>query len=159
MPNWKELKPSMVFHCDDVRATVDGFAARGVPITEPPKDMAWGTYAQLVDPDGNVFLVMTPKPVRSTDQSGFQLLMFRGGRGSSDSFELTRLKFDAGKRFGASRNDCLEVGRPRYRAKRFRKVSQPASRARLLLRMRTPTVITRTPLTISTVWRCRLNRP
>src|SRR4051812_34589000 len=57
MANWKELKPSVVFQCADVEATCKEFTSRGVQITDGPKEMAWGTYAKFVDPDGNEFLL------------------------------------------------------------------------------------------------------
>jgi lactoylglutathione lyase len=61
MPNWQELRPSVVFECDDVRATCQQLAARGVPVTGQPREMPWGTYAKFADPDGNQFLLTTPK--------------------------------------------------------------------------------------------------
>jgi predicted enzyme related to lactoylglutathione lyase len=57
MPNWAELKPSIVFSSKDVEATCRELAAKGVPITEGPKKMAWGTYAKIKDPDGNEFVI------------------------------------------------------------------------------------------------------
>jgi lactoylglutathione lyase len=64
MPDWQELQPSVVFQCDDVEATCAGLAARGVRITEQPREMAWGTYAKFADPDGNEFLLTAPKTTR-----------------------------------------------------------------------------------------------
>jgi lactoylglutathione lyase len=61
MPNWKELKPSVVFNCDNVHVTCQELAARGVRISEQPRAMAWGTYAKFADPDGNEFLLTTPR--------------------------------------------------------------------------------------------------
>jgi predicted enzyme related to lactoylglutathione lyase len=57
MKDWQQRKPSIVFHCDDVEATVAELEAKGVLITDRPKTMPWGTYAQLADPDGNEFLL------------------------------------------------------------------------------------------------------
>jgi lactoylglutathione lyase len=68
MANWRELKPSFVFRCDDVRATCQQFAANGVRITGPPTEMAWGTFAKFADPDGNEFLLTTPRPTGQGDQ-------------------------------------------------------------------------------------------
>jgi predicted enzyme related to lactoylglutathione lyase len=61
MPSWKVLKPSLLFKCDDVEATCLELAAKGVRITEPPRALGWGTYARFADPDGNEFLLTTPK--------------------------------------------------------------------------------------------------
>ena len=61
MPAWQELKPSVVFQCDNVEATCKELAARGVAITGPPRIMAWGVYAKFADPDGNEFLLTTPR--------------------------------------------------------------------------------------------------
>ncbi len=60
MTNWRELKPSIVFECDDLAATHAAMSDRGVEFTEPPKKMAWGTYATFVDLDGNEFLLKGP---------------------------------------------------------------------------------------------------
>jgi lactoylglutathione lyase len=43
MPNWKELKPSVVFHCADVGATCHRLEGDGVRITMPPTPLPWGT--------------------------------------------------------------------------------------------------------------------
>lgn len=59
MKNWQELKPSVVFLCDDAHATCNELAAKGVRITDQPKKMAWGTYAKFADLDGNEFLLMS----------------------------------------------------------------------------------------------------
>jgi predicted enzyme related to lactoylglutathione lyase len=69
MANWRELKPSLVFRCDDVRATCQQLAAKGVRITGPPTEMAWGTYAKFADPDGNEFLLTTPRPAGKGNQA------------------------------------------------------------------------------------------
>jgi len=57
MPNWKEMKPSIVFFCDDVEKTFEELSMKGVEFTEDPKEMDWGTYAKFRDPDGNEFLI------------------------------------------------------------------------------------------------------
>ena len=57
MKNWHELKPSIVFHCDNVETTVAELEKKGVAITDRPKQMQWGTYAKFADPDGNEFLL------------------------------------------------------------------------------------------------------
>jgi lactoylglutathione lyase len=53
MPNWSELKPSIVFLCDDFEKTYTGLRSKGINFIEEPKKMAWGTYAKFVDIDGN----------------------------------------------------------------------------------------------------------
>lgn len=57
MKNWDQLKPSVVFHCDDAIATCAVLASKGVQIIDQPKTMAWGTFAKFADPDGNEFLL------------------------------------------------------------------------------------------------------
>jgi len=59
MKNWQELKPSVVFNCDDAHVTCEALAVQGVQITDQPKKMVWGTYAKFADPDGNEFLVVS----------------------------------------------------------------------------------------------------
>jgi predicted enzyme related to lactoylglutathione lyase len=53
MPDWKDRKPSVVFHCPDVEATCADLAEKGVPIKVPPTPLPWGMFATIVDPDGN----------------------------------------------------------------------------------------------------------
>ena len=60
MPNWQELKPSIIFECADAEATYETLKSRGVEFTERPKRMAWGTYAKFLDTDGNEFLLRGP---------------------------------------------------------------------------------------------------
>jgi lactoylglutathione lyase len=62
MSNWAELKPSVVFHCPDVEATCRQWESRGVRITMPPTPLAWGTFAQFQDPDGNEFGLTSAQP-------------------------------------------------------------------------------------------------
>lgn len=57
MPNWEELKPSIVFACDNIQQTYERMAAAGVKFLEAPNRMAWGTYARFEDIDGNEFLL------------------------------------------------------------------------------------------------------
>ena len=45
MTNWAELKPSIVFECDDIRGTYDSLKAKGVEFLDELAEMAWGTYA------------------------------------------------------------------------------------------------------------------
>ena len=55
--NWQELKPSIVFECEDIQTAWQTLKDKGVEFTEDPKRMAWGTYAKFRDPDGNEFLL------------------------------------------------------------------------------------------------------
>jgi lactoylglutathione lyase len=57
MRDWREMKPSLVFGCDDFEATYENLKGNGVEFLEEPKKMPWGTYAQFRDLDGNVFLL------------------------------------------------------------------------------------------------------
>ncbi len=57
MPNWAELKPSIVFECDDIHGTYEQMKANGVTFLEELKTMQWGTYARFADLDGNEFLL------------------------------------------------------------------------------------------------------
>jgi predicted enzyme related to lactoylglutathione lyase len=63
MPNWQELKPSIVFHSPDVPAACAALAARGVAITMPPASLPWGMFAKFSDPDGNEFGLTSQPPV------------------------------------------------------------------------------------------------
>jgi predicted enzyme related to lactoylglutathione lyase len=60
MTNWAEMKPSIVFHCDDVEGTIRELTGRGVRVIDQPNRMQWGTYAKIADLDGNEFLLVTP---------------------------------------------------------------------------------------------------
>ena len=60
MSNWEELKPSIVFECENIESTFQLLKGRGVEFLEDPKKMAWGTYARFRDPDGNEFLLKGP---------------------------------------------------------------------------------------------------
>ena len=53
MQDWTERKPSIVFQCDDIQVTYEAMSSRGVPFTQPPKDMPWGKFAIFEDHDGN----------------------------------------------------------------------------------------------------------
>jgi lactoylglutathione lyase len=57
MTNWQELKPSIVFECEDIAGTYERLTAKGVHFPEPLNKMAWGTFAKFVDLDGNEFLI------------------------------------------------------------------------------------------------------
>jgi predicted enzyme related to lactoylglutathione lyase len=55
MPNWAELKPSVVFYCPDVEAFCRRLESLGVRLTMPPTPLPWGTFAKFLDLDGNEF--------------------------------------------------------------------------------------------------------
>ena len=60
MAGWRELKPSIVFECEDCHATYHLLKDRGVVFAEGPKKMPWGTYAKFQDTDGNEFMLKGP---------------------------------------------------------------------------------------------------
>jgi lactoylglutathione lyase len=60
MKGWEEMKPSVVFNCSDIEATVATLWANGVGVIDQPHAMPWGTYAKIADPDGNEFLLVQP---------------------------------------------------------------------------------------------------
>ncbi len=53
MQDWAERKPSIVFACDDIQATHEAMAGRGVEFTQEPRQMPWGWFAIFIDEDGN----------------------------------------------------------------------------------------------------------
>jgi predicted enzyme related to lactoylglutathione lyase len=55
VPNWSELRSSIVFHCKDVQETCRRLESLGVGITMQPTATAWGFFAKFVDLDGNEF--------------------------------------------------------------------------------------------------------
>ena len=55
MPEWPQLKPSVVFHCADVEAECERLESLDVTITMPATPLPWGTFAKFADPDGNEF--------------------------------------------------------------------------------------------------------
>ena len=57
MENWAERKPSIVFECEDTKATYELLKKRGVEFDGKPKKMAWGAYVSFQDTDGNEFLL------------------------------------------------------------------------------------------------------
>ena len=57
MPNWQELRPSILFECHDIQTTYESLKNRGVAFSEEPKKRAWGRYAKFRDTDGNEFLL------------------------------------------------------------------------------------------------------
>jgi lactoylglutathione lyase len=57
MKGWEEMKPSIVFACDDVHAAYERMKANGVRFLDEPKEMPWGTFTQFEDLDGNVYVL------------------------------------------------------------------------------------------------------
>jgi predicted enzyme related to lactoylglutathione lyase len=55
MPNWAELKPSVVFQCNDIDATYSELKQKGVRFEKELAEMPWGKFASFLDPDGNEF--------------------------------------------------------------------------------------------------------
>ena len=43
--------------CDNVEATCRQLAQRGVEIVQPPTAQPWGTFAKIVDSEGNTFVL------------------------------------------------------------------------------------------------------
>jgi predicted enzyme related to lactoylglutathione lyase len=52
LPDWSHRKPSIVFECDDVEATVAFMKARGVTFSQELKTMHWGPFAAFLDSEG-----------------------------------------------------------------------------------------------------------
>jgi catechol 2,3-dioxygenase-like lactoylglutathione lyase family enzyme len=46
---------NVLFECDDIRATHEELAGRGVEFTEEPNQQFWGWWAVFKDPDGNSY--------------------------------------------------------------------------------------------------------
>lgn len=59
MPNWTEMKPSIVFECSNIQQTYEEMKAKGVTFLGDLEVMQWGTYARFTDTDGNEFLLKT----------------------------------------------------------------------------------------------------
>jgi lactoylglutathione lyase len=57
MPNWAELRPSVVFKCADTYQATEELKAKGVKFVMEPTKMPWGTFASFEDPDGNQFFL------------------------------------------------------------------------------------------------------
>ena len=60
MPNWQELKASIMFECEDIHGACESLKANGVELMGEPRQMAWGTYVSFRDTDGNEFLLKGP---------------------------------------------------------------------------------------------------
>lgn len=55
MSNWAELKPSVVFECDDIDVAYAGLKKKGVAFSRDLAEMPWGKFASFLDVDGNEF--------------------------------------------------------------------------------------------------------
>ncbi len=57
MTNWAEMKPSVVFVCEDIEGTYETMKKNGVQFKGELQKMQWGTFATFLDLDGNEFLL------------------------------------------------------------------------------------------------------
>ena len=52
----------IVLECDDLRATHDELAARGVRFTQGIEEQPWGVFTTFDDPDGNGWVLQASAP-------------------------------------------------------------------------------------------------
>ncbi len=57
MKNWSELKPSIVFVCENFEETYSKLKNNSVEFIDEPQKMQWGTFMKFKDIDGNEFLL------------------------------------------------------------------------------------------------------
>ena len=55
MPDFAELKPSIVFMCDDIDAFCAGLKQKGVRFEKELMNLGWGKFASFLDEDGNKY--------------------------------------------------------------------------------------------------------
>jgi lactoylglutathione lyase len=55
MTNWEELKPSVVFICENFDTVCKELKQKGVVFGIEPQEMPWGKFATFKDEDGNEF--------------------------------------------------------------------------------------------------------
>ena len=55
MKNFAELKPSIVFICDNIEEVCSTLHENGVSFSKELSTMAWGKFASFKDEDGNEF--------------------------------------------------------------------------------------------------------
>ena len=55
MSNYSELKPSIVFICDDIQEICSELKKKGVIFSKEVSSLAWGKFAAFMDEDGNEF--------------------------------------------------------------------------------------------------------
>ena len=52
-PDWQARKPSIVFDCEDVPATIASMKARGVTFSQELTALKWGPFAAFLDTEGH----------------------------------------------------------------------------------------------------------
>jgi lactoylglutathione lyase len=57
MTHWTELKPSLVFLCDDIESTYQRMKENGVVFQGEPNKMPYGTFAVFKDLDGYEYVL------------------------------------------------------------------------------------------------------
>jgi lactoylglutathione lyase len=55
MPDFPELKPSIVFMCEDIDAFCSGLKQKGVRFEKELMSLGWGKFASFLDEDGNKY--------------------------------------------------------------------------------------------------------
>lgn len=55
MPNHNEMKPSLVFNCDDVDKVYEELKNKGVTFEGQPQNMGFGKFVSFFDESGNQF--------------------------------------------------------------------------------------------------------
>jgi lactoylglutathione lyase len=55
MPDFAELKPSIVFMCEDIDAFCAGLKQKGVQFEKELMNLGWGKFASFLDEDGNKY--------------------------------------------------------------------------------------------------------
>jgi catechol 2,3-dioxygenase-like lactoylglutathione lyase family enzyme len=55
MPDFAELKPSIVFMCDNIDAFCAGLKQKGVVFEKELMVLPWGKFASFLDEDGNKY--------------------------------------------------------------------------------------------------------
>jgi lactoylglutathione lyase len=55
MPNFNELKPSIVFACHNIDLFCKELKEKGVIFSKEPANLPWGKFATFLDEDGNEF--------------------------------------------------------------------------------------------------------
>jgi lactoylglutathione lyase len=54
MKEWEEMKPSIVFQCDNFDETLEQLKGNDVNVGRP-MSLTWGKFLEFKDPDGNEF--------------------------------------------------------------------------------------------------------
>lgn len=58
MPDAASRQAFVMFDCDDIAATHEDLAAKGVVFTQEPTSIGWAMMAMFNDPDGNSFALL-----------------------------------------------------------------------------------------------------